>query len=72
MGRIAALGELRRIEPLAIAGVEMHPAAGEAEAVAEWTGLAPDVAVVVLTPAARAAIADRLDERRDLLITVLP
>ena len=72
MGRIAALGHDRRIEPLAIAGVEMHPAATEAEALAEWERLGPDIAVLILDPHALAAIGERLDERRDLLVTVLP
>jgi vacuolar-type H+-ATPase subunit F/Vma7 len=72
MGRIAALGEERRIEPLAIAGVEMHPATTEDEVVAEWTRLAADVAVLILTPHAQMALSSRLEERRELLVTVLP
>ena len=72
MGRIAALGDGRRIQPLSIAGVETHPASTDAQALAEWNSLASDVAVLILTPEARAAIGARLEERRDLLVTVMP
>lgn len=72
MARIAALGEERRIEAFAIAGVDIHDAATDADAVAAWSALAPDVAVLILTPRAHRVLESRLDERRDLLVTVLP
>jgi len=72
MGRIAALGERNRIQALTVAGAEPYPAATAQEALAAWRDLPADVAVLVLTPQAAAALAGRLDERRDLLVTVLP
>ncbi len=72
MGRIAALGGWHRIQALAIAGVEAHPAATQEDALAAWHDLSPEVAVLILTPESAAVLAGRLDERRDLLVTVLP
>jgi vacuolar-type H+-ATPase subunit F/Vma7 len=72
MGRIAALGDARRIQVLAIAGVEPHPAKTAEEAVAAWQSLSPDVAVLILTSQAAAVLDERLAERPDLLVTVLP
>jgi vacuolar-type H+-ATPase subunit F/Vma7 len=72
MARIAALGEWRRIQALAIAGVEPHVAATDEEAIAEWSALPPDVAVLVVTKAAAAALKGRIEERHNLLVTVLP
>lgn len=72
MARIAALGEWRRIQALAIAGVEAYFAETDDQAVAEWTALPEDVAVLVLTKQAADALKGRLDDRRNLLVTVLP
>jgi vacuolar-type H+-ATPase subunit F/Vma7 len=72
MGRIAALGDRQRIQALAIAGVEPHPAGTDEDAVAAWEALSADVAVLILTQTSAAALANRLEERRDLLVTVMP
>jgi vacuolar-type H+-ATPase subunit F/Vma7 len=72
MGRIAALGDRHRIQALAIAGVEPYAAATDEEAEAAWQTLPLDVSVLILTPQSAAALAHRLGERRDLLVTVLP
>lgn len=72
MARIAALGERSRIRAFALAGVVELAAATDDEVVAAWRSLASDVAVLVLTPEAQRALAGRIDERRDVLVTVLP
>jgi len=72
MARIAALGGRNRIQGLALAGVVPLPAATVDEALVAWRGLPSDVGVLILTPQAAEALADHLDERRDLLVTVLP
>ena len=72
MARIAALGERHRIQALAIAGVEAHPAATDEDVLSAWRDLSAEVAVLILTQQSSAALAGRLDERRDLLVTVLP
>lgn len=70
MSRIAVIGEPARVLGFALAGADVC-AAAEPEAVrAAWTGLAPDVAVVVLTPAAADALEDTAPGRR--LTVVMP
>lgn len=72
MARIAALGDPHRVRPLALAGVQTLGAVTNDEIVNAWSMVGPDVAVLILTRQAWAALADRLDERRSLLVTVLP
>jgi vacuolar-type H+-ATPase subunit F/Vma7 len=72
MPKIAAIGDWYRIQMLALAGVAAHAADTDKQVVAVWQQLPQDVAVLVLTPEAAAALADRIGERRDLLTTVMP
>jgi vacuolar-type H+-ATPase subunit F/Vma7 len=72
MGTVAVLGERHRIEALALAGAEPHPAETPDEAVSAWSELGPDVSILIVTPAAERALAAHAGERRDLMITVLP
>lgn len=51
------LGEGARVAPFALAGAGVVAAEDAASTCAAWRGLAADVAIVVLTPAAAAAIA---------------
>jgi len=70
MTNIAALGESHRVEGFALAGASVIVAA-DAEAVRDaWARLADDIEVVVLTPAAAAAIGSSLPPRP--LTVVLP
>jgi len=62
MSGIAAIGESERIGGFAFAGVSVAAADEPEAARAAWSALPADVALVILTPAARAAIADRLSE----------
>lgn len=72
MSRAAALGEDVRVAGYALAGAEVHPA-GDGDAVrAAWDGLADDVDCLILTPAARDALGDRLRERPYLVWAVMP
>ena len=52
MSRLAVIGEPARVQGFALAGAEVCPATGPGAVRAAWAGLATDVAVVVLTPAA--------------------
>ena len=72
MARIAVIGERHRIQALAIAGADPHAAETADERLAAWNQLAANVAVLILTPESAAALGSRVDERRDLLVTVLP
>jgi vacuolar-type H+-ATPase subunit F/Vma7 len=72
MSRIAALGERSRIQGYSIAGVEAVAVDTADDTVTAWQMLPRDVAVLILTPQAAAVLADRMHERPDLLVTVLP
>jgi vacuolar-type H+-ATPase subunit F/Vma7 len=54
--RLAVLGERVRVEGYALAGAMVCPADDPAEVRAAWRDLPPDVAVVILTPAAARAL----------------
>ncbi len=72
MSRAAAIGEEVRVAGYALAGVEVH-AAQDADAARDaWERLSGDVACVILTPAAHAALGARLQERKDLVWAVIP
>ncbi|WP_062346085.1 V-type ATP synthase subunit F [Herbidospora yilanensis] len=56
MARIAVIGERARVRGFALAGAVVSPAEDPDAARAAWDGLAADVAVVILTPRAAAAL----------------
>jgi hypothetical protein len=68
----AAIGEHVRVAGYALAGVDVHAAEDAPGAHAAWDGLGADVACVILTPAAHAALVDRLGERPRVVWAVLP
>lgn len=70
-GRIAAIGEDARIAGLALAGVTTMTAEGVAAVRRAWAGLAADVALVLLTPGAAAALDDVLGDRSSPRLTVV-
>lgn len=51
-----AIGELIRVEGLALAGAELAPAEGPMEMRAAWAALGDDVGVVILTRTAAEAV----------------
>lgn len=71
-GRVVALGEERRVLGFALAAVDVIAAEGPDAVVGAWRRLPDGVAVLVLTPMARSALADHLVERPRLLHAVLP
>jgi len=73
MSHTAAIGEQERVRGFALAGVEVAIAEDPAEARTAWDALAPEVALVILTPAAHAALsASELDRRGQRLWLVMP
>lgn len=73
MSQIVAIGERERLRGFALAGVDVVVADDPAGAHAVWAALPTDVALVILTPAAHAALAaDHLDPRGRRLWVVLP
>ena len=71
MSRIVVLGEEPRIEGFSLAGADVVVATGADQVRAEWAGLGDDVGVVVLTPAAEAALDGEPSPPR-LLRVVMP
>ncbi len=73
MARVAALGEHVIVAGYALAGAIVIPAE-DADAVrAAWDGLAEDVDVVILTPAAADALGpDRTSDLRHLAVVMPP
>jgi vacuolar-type H+-ATPase subunit F/Vma7 len=72
MGKIVALGERNRVQGYSIAGVEAVVAGTADDTVEAWRNLPRDVAVLILTAQAAAALGERVSERPDVLIAVLP
>jgi hypothetical protein len=72
VSRAAAIGEDLRLAGYALAGVEVLAAEDAAQALGAWDRLPGDVACLILTAAARAALGARLDERPQLVWTVMP
>ena len=72
MGRVTAVGEQRRVAGLALAGVDVV-VAEEAQAVHEaWQTLPADVDLVILSPAAAAALGPERLTRGRPLTAVMP
>jgi vacuolar-type H+-ATPase subunit F/Vma7 len=69
---IAAIGDEARLAGYALAGVQLHAAADDLSARAAWSALDDEVACVILTPAAQAAIAPLLEQRPRTLCAVVP
>jgi len=73
MSQIVAIGESERLRGFELAGVDVIAADDSASARAAWCALPADAALVILTPAARAALeADELDRTGRRLWVVLP
>lgn len=74
MGRVVALGELVRVVGFGLAGSHVVAAEDPGAARAAFAALPGDVAVVVLTPAAAAAVDDLVADPRPgaPLTVVLP
>lgn len=72
MAHVAVLGEVSRVSAWALAGAALLPAEDPDQVRAAWAGLPPDVAVVLLTPAAATALADALCEPVGPMTVVLP
>ena len=73
MSHIVAIGERERLRGFALTGVEVAAADDPATARAAWDSLTPEVALVILTRAAHAALsASELDPRGQRLWVVMP
>jgi len=73
MTGIVAIGEQERLRGFTLAGVDVVAAEDPAGARAAWQALPPDAGLVILTPAAHAALgASELDARGKRLWVVMP
>jgi len=73
MSKIVAVGERERLRAFALAGVDVAVASDPEGARAAWAALSADVALVILTPTAHAALAgDELEQAGQQLWVVLP
>ena len=72
MSGIAAIGESDRVRGFALAGVSVAAADEPGAARAAWRALPAEVALVILTPAAQAAIGGELAAGGRRLCVVMP
>lgn len=72
MSRVAAIGERVRVGGYDLAGVDVHAASGASEVRSAWAALPADVGLLILTPAAHAALGALLAERSQLVWAVTP
>jgi vacuolar-type H+-ATPase subunit F/Vma7 len=72
MSGVVAIGEARRLAGFALAGVDLRTAESAQAAQDEWDGLGRDVGLLILTPAAAAALEGRRFEREDIVWVSLP
>jgi len=72
MSAAVAIGERRRLAGFALAGVDVRAAESTQAAHDEWEALGRDVDLVILTPAAAAALEPKRAEREDVVWVTLP
>jgi len=69
---IVAIGEPERVRGFAFAGVQVATAEDPQAVQTAWRALAPEAALVILTPAAHAALRDELEAREQLCAVMAP
>ena len=72
MPRVAGLGELSRLEVYRLAGVNVFATETDDDVRASWQSLSAEIAVVLLTPNAAAALGSRLTAPGAPMTVVLP
>jgi vacuolar-type H+-ATPase subunit F/Vma7 len=71
MATAVVIGEALAVQGYALAGAAICPADGPDEAAAAWDALASGTALVILTASAAAWLADRMEQRPDVLTAVM-
>lgn len=72
MSGIVAIGESGLIDGYGLAGVQLLPAEDGDAARRAWAEVGPDVGLLLVTPAAEAALERELAEAPELLRVVIP
>lgn len=71
MATAAVIGEALQVEGYALAGAAICPVDGPDAAAAAWDALPPSTALVIMTASAASWLADRMEQRPDVLTAVL-
>lgn len=71
MGRIAAIGTGSRVQGFALAGALAVAAETPDDVRNAWAALGGDVVLVILTPSAAEALADRIDDPSSTRLTAV-
>jgi vacuolar-type H+-ATPase subunit F/Vma7 len=72
VSRVVAIGEKELVDGYGLAGVQVLPAADATSARRAYAEVEGDAGLLILTPAAEAALAARLADVRRLVWVVLP
>ena len=72
MSRVVAIGERELVDGYGLAGVDVVAAAEPAAVLRAFADVAGDAGLLILTPAAEAALAQRLAEPQPFVWVVLP
>jgi vacuolar-type H+-ATPase subunit F/Vma7 len=72
MSRVVAIGENQLIDGYALAGVNVIAADSPAAVLGAWESLGDDTGLLLLTPAARDAIGERVSDHPFLVWVTLP
>lgn len=72
MSRAVAIGDALELAGYALAGVQVSGASTDADVLSAFEALPDDSRLIILTPNAHAVLVDRLEERSELVYTVLP
>jgi vacuolar-type H+-ATPase subunit F/Vma7 len=71
MATAAVIGEALAVQGYVLAGAAICPVGGPDEAAAAWDALPADTALVILTVSAAAWLADRMEQRPEVLTAVM-
>ena len=72
MSRAIAIGDGLELAGYALAGVHVSGASTDSEVLSAFEALPDDSTLIILTTNAHAVLVDRLEERSELVYTVLP
>jgi vacuolar-type H+-ATPase subunit F/Vma7 len=72
VSRVVAIGEASRLAGFTLAGVDVRGAEDTSAANAALEGLERDIALLILTPRAEAALRGHLADREDVVWVTLP
>ena len=72
MAKAAVIGEQLAVEGYALAGCVLLPADSPDEVSSAWQALPADTVLLILTDSAATRLADRIEQRPDIMTAVMP